>query len=321
MNPQEKIFVAGHRGLAGSALVRRLRVDGFENLLTRTHADVDLTNGSAVDALFSSERPDHVLLAAAKVGGILANNTYPAEFIRENLSISLNVIDAAYRYKVKRLLFLGSSCIYPRECPQPIREEYLMTGALEPTNSPYATAKIAGIEMCRAYNRQFGTKYLAVMPTNLYGVADNYDLQNSHVLPALIRKMHEAKIHNHKTATVWGTGRPRREFLLADDLADACVFLMRLPDAQFDALISQPGAPALINVGSGEDVTIQELAETVKKVVGFAGQLEFDASKPDGPPRKLLDVSRLHALGWKHQFELIDGIGVAYSDFIARYPG
>lgn len=320
MKPQEKIYVAGHRGLAGSALVRKLQASGYSSLVTRSHAELDLTQPGAVEAFFAKEKPEHVLLAAAKVGGILANNTYPADFIQVNLGIAVNVIQAAYRHGVKRLLFLGSSCIYPRECAQPIREEYLLTGPLEPTNSPYAIAKIAGIEMCRAYNRQFGTRFLAVMPTNLYGIADNYDLQNSHVLPALIRKMHEAKSRSDRNVTVWGTGRPRREFLLADDLADACVFLMRQPEAQFDGLLTQQGAPALMNIGCGEDVTIRELAEVVKEVVGFKGDLVFDTSKPDGPPRKLLDVSRLHEMGWKHKAELAEGIRIAYADFLARHP-
>jgi GDP-L-fucose synthase len=319
MEQEAKIYVAGHRGLVGSALVKRLQKDGYTNLLMRTHSELDLMDPSSVDTYFEREQPEYVLLGAAKVGGILANNTYPADFIRVNLAIALNVIEAAYRHGVKRLLFLGSSCIYPRDCPQPIREEYLLTGPLEPTNSPYAIAKIAGIEMCRAYNRQFGTKFVAVMPTNLYGLGDNYDLQNSHVLPALIRKMHEAKVRSDNHVTVWGTGTPRREFLLADDLADACIFLMGLSDTAFDAVLTQKGAPALINIGCGEDLTIGELAEVVKNVVGFPGQLVFDTTKPDGAPRKLLDVSRIHARGWTHRSKLVDGIRVAYADYVARH--
>lgn len=319
MEQEAKIYVAGHRGLVGSALVRKLQKDRYTNLLMRTHSELDLMDPSAVDTFFEREQPEYVLLGAAKVGGILANNTYPADFIRVNLAIALNVIEAAYRHGAKRLLFLGSSCIYPRDCPQPIREEYLLTGPLEPTNSPYAIAKIAGIEMCRAYNRQFGTKFVAVMPTNLYGLGDNYDLQTSHVLPALIRKMHEAKVRSDNQVTVWGTGTARREFLVADDLADACIFLMGLSDTEFDAVLTQKGAPALINIGCGEDLTIGELAEVVKNVVGFPGQLVFDTTKPDGPPRKLLDVSRIHARGWRHRSKLVDGIRVAYADYVARH--
>ena len=318
MEKNTKIFVAGHRGLVGSALVRQLRASGYDNLLLRTHTELDLTDRQAVDALFEKERPDNIFLAAAKVGGILANNSYPADFFRVNTAIALNVIDAAYRNRAARLLFLGSSCIYPRECPQPIREEYLLTGPLEPTNSPYALAKIGGIEMCRAYNRQHGTNFLAVMPTNLYGLADNYDLQNSHVLPALIRKMHEAKAASAEYVTVWGSGTPRREFLFGDDLAEACLFLMKLPQVGFDALLTQKGAPALMNIGCGEDLTIRELAETVKNAIGFRGALAFDTSKPDGPPRKLLDVSRMQSLGWEPRTPMSDGIRAAYGDFLAR---
>ncbi len=319
MEKNAKIYVAGHRGLVGSALVRKLQGDGYTNLLMRAHAELDLTDPSAVEPFFEEERPDYVFLGAAKVGGIMANNTYPADFIRVNVAIALNVIEAAYRHDVKRLLFLGSSCIYPRDCPQPIREEYLLTGPLEPTNSPYALAKIAGIEMCRAYNRQFGTKFLAVMPTNLYGVGDNYDLQNSHVLPALVRKMHEAKVRSDNRVTVWGTGTPRREFLVADDLADACIFLMGLSNTDFDGVLTQKGAAALINIGCGEDLTIGELAAAVKDVVEFRGELVFDNTKPDGPPRKLLDVSRIHALGWRHRSKLVEGIRIVYADYLARH--
>jgi GDP-L-fucose synthase len=315
MTPDARIYVAGHRGLVGSALLRRLEAAGYRNLIKRTHAELDLTDGVAVRAFFEAERPEYVFLAAAKVGGILANDTYPAQFIHENLAIQTNVIHEAYRAGVKRLLFLGSSCIYPRDCPQPIREEYLLTGPLEATNRPYAIAKIAGIEMCWAYNRQYGTRYLSVMPTNLYGPGDNYDLQNSHVLPALIRKMHEAKVRGDGEVVVWGTGTPRREFLYSDDMADACVMLMSLPDERFDALLAQY-RPPLINVGCGEDVTIRELAETVAKVVGFEGKLVFDTSKPDGTPRKLLDVERMRAFGWVPEVDLETGIASAFKQYL-----
>jgi len=311
-----KIYVAGHRGLAGSALVRRLRAAGYENLVLRTHAELELTDAIAVRKFFEAEKPRHVLLAAAKVGGILANDTLPAEFIHQNLAIQTNVIHEAWRAGVTRLLFLGSSCIYPRECPQPMREEYLLTGPLEPTNRPYALAKIAGIEMCAAYNRQYGTQYLAVMPTNLYGPGDNYDLQTSHVLPALIRKAHEAKERGRDALVVWGTGNPRREFLYSDDMADACVMLLELEDARFNAVIS--AYPPLINVGSGNDATIREIAELVCDVVGFDGRLEFDTTKPDGTPRKLLDSGRLQALGWRLRIALREGVGLAYAEYRSR---
>jgi len=313
-----KIFVAGHRGLVGSALVRCLQQAGYTNLLLRTHAELELTDSNAVAEFFANEKPDYVFLAAAMVGGILANNTYPADFIHSNLAIQTNVIHSAYQHEVKRLLFLGSSCIYPRDCPQPIREEYLLTGPLEKTNSAYAVAKIAGIEMCQAYNRQFGTRFLAVMPTNLYGAGDHYDLQNSHVLPALVRKIHEAKLRGDDHVVIWGTGSPRREFLYCDDLAEACVYIMKLADSKFIDLLTESDTPALINIGCGEDQTIEELAEIIKQVVGFEKPLKFDTSKPDGPPRKLLDVSKLHAIGWKHHTSLLDGIKAAYSDFLAR---
>ena len=294
MKPDSAIYVAGHRGLVGSALVRRLEAAGHRNIVKRTHAELELGDTAAVRRFFETEKPEYVFLAAAKVGGILANNTYPAQFIAENLAIQTNVIHEAYRAGVKRLLFLGSSCIYPRDCQQPIKEEYLLTGPLEATNRPYAIAKIAGIEMCWSYNRQYGTRYLSVMPTNLYGPGDNYDLQTSHVLPALIRKMHEAKERGDREVVVWGTGTPRREFLYSDDMADACLMLMNLPDERFDAILEQyqleQYQPPLINVGCGEDVSIRELAETVAKVVGFEGKLVFDASKPDGTMRKLLNV-------------------------------
>ena len=321
MERSAKIYVAGHRGLAGSALVRRLRAAGYENLVLRTHAELELTDAVAVRRFFEAERPQHVLLAAAKVGGILANETLPAEFIRENLSIQTNVIHEAWRAGVKRLLFLGSSCIYPRDCPQPMKEEYLLTGPLEPTNRPYALAKIAGIEMCSAYNRQYGTRFLAVMPTNLYGPGDNYDLRTSHVLPALIRKAHEAKARGEEALVVWGTGEPRREFLYSDDMADACVALLRLDDAQFSAALGT--YPPLINIGFGSDLTIRELAEMVCEVVGFRGRLAFDSSKPDGTPRKLLDNSRLARLGWRSRVTLREGVRMAYEDFtsmVSREP-
>jgi len=314
MEKQAKIYVAGHRGLAGGALVRALKERGHENLLLRTHADLELRDGAAVEAFFSREKPEYVLLAAAKVGGIHANATYPAEFIRDNLAISTNVIHAAWKHGAKRLLFLGSSCIYPRECPQPMREEHLLSGPLEPTNAPYALAKIAGVMMCDSYNRQYGTKFLSVMPTNLYGLGDNYDLRNSHVLPALIRKFHEAKTAGALTAEVWGTGTPRREFLFSDDMADACLFLLGQPDDR----LFVPGRVALFNIGCGADLTIRELAETVASVVGFTGRLVWDASKPDGTPRKLLDMSRLFGMGWRPRTNFTDGIRLAYDDYLAR---
>jgi GDP-L-fucose synthase len=316
VEPSAKIYVAGHRGLAGSALVRRLRAAGYDNLVLRTHAELELTDAFAVRRFFEAEHPQHVLLAAAKVGGILANDTLPAQFIQENLAIQTNVIHEAWRAEVKRLLFLGSSCIYPRECPQPMKEEYLLTGPLEPTNRPYALAKIAGIEMCSAYNRQYGTQYLAVMPTNLYGPGDNYDLRTSHVLPALIRKAHEAKQRGDEALVVWGTGKPRREFLYSDDMADACVALLRLDDARFKGAIGT--YPPLVNIGSGTDLTIRELADLVARVVGFKGALQFDASKPDGTPRKLLDVSRMARLGWSARIRMEEGIALAYREFLGR---
>ncbi len=298
-----RIFIAGHRGLVGSALVRNLMARGHDRLLLRTSAELDLRDAAAVEAFFAAEKPEQVYVAAAKVGGILANNTYPADFIRDNLLIETNIIDAAWRHGVQKLLFLGSSCIYPRDCPQPIREEYLLTGPLEKTNEPYAVAKIAGIVMCQSYNRQHGTRFLSVMPTNLYGPNDNFDLQTSHVLPALIRKFHEAL--PDRPVTVWGTGAPRREFLHADDLADACVHLMETYEGS-----------DIVNIGTGEDVTIRELAELVQEVVGHRGELVWDTSKPDGTPRKLLNVDRLHALGWKHRIPLREGIRSAYEWFL-----
>ncbi len=307
MSRDSRIYIAGHRGLVGSAIHRELLRLGYRNIITRTHDELDLCDEVAVDAFFSDVRPDFVFLAAAKVGGIFANNSYPADFIRDNLTIQTNVIESSRNSGVKRLLFLGSSCIYPKLCPQPIKEEYLLTGPLEPTNRPYAIAKIAGIEMCWSYNRQYGTRYLAAMPTNLYGPGDNFDLANSHVLPALIRKTAEARAAGAKEVAVWGTGTPRRELLYSDDLAQACCFLMNLDDGRFGSLLLDD-APPLINIGTGEDVTIRELAETVARVIEFQGNLVFDATKPDGTPRKLMDVSLLHSLGWKHTTDLEDGI-------------
>ncbi len=313
-----RIFVAGHRGLAGSAVLRCLQRAGCAELITRTHAELDLTGASQVEAFFSAEKPKYVFLCAAKVGGILANSTRPAEFIQQNLVIQTNVIDAAYRHGVKRLLFLGSSCIYPRECPQPIRESYLLTGPLEATNRPYAVAKIAGIEMCWAYNRQYGTEFLAAMPTNLYGPNDNYDPENSHVLPALLRRIHQAKLAGDREVVVWGTGTVRREFLHSDDMAAACVHMMSLPDEQFRALSSSTVEAPLVNIGCGEDLTIRELAELIADIVGFRGQLVFDTTKPDGTPRKLLDISRIRALGWRPAISLRQGLQALYLQYAAQ---
>jgi GDP-L-fucose synthase len=311
-----RIYVAGHRGLVGSALMRRLEADGYTNLITRTRAELDLTDQPAVRDFFGRERPEYVFLAAAKVGGIHANATYPAEFIHQNLAIQTNVIYESWRTGVQRLLFLGSSCIYPRDCPQPIKEEYLLTGPLEPTNRPYAVAKIAGIEMCWAYNRQYGTKFLAVMPTNLYGPGDNYHPENSHVIPALIRRFHEAKARGDEEVVVWGTGTPRREFLYVDDMAAASVFVMNLDQAIYDA--NKMPMQSHVNVGWGEDVTIRELAQKVAKAVGYTGRIAFDASKPDGAPRKLMNSSRLHTLGWRPRVDLEAGLSMAYSAFMSR---
>jgi GDP-L-fucose synthase len=307
MKLDSRIYIAGHRGLVGSAIHRELLRLGYNNLLTRSHRELDLCDEVDVDKFLSNEKPEFVFLAAARVGGILANQSYPADFIRDNLIIQTNLIESSRIAGVKRLLFLGSSCIYPRLCPQPIREDYLLTGPLEPTNRPYAIAKIAGIEMCWSYNRQYGTRYLAAMPTNLYGPNDNFDLANSHVLPALIRKTAEAKASSAKEVVVWGTGTPRREFLYSDDLAQACCFLMNLDDARFGSLLTED-SPPLINIGAGEEVTIRELAETVARVLDFHGALVFDASKPDGTPRKLMDVSLLHSLGWRRTVGLEEGI-------------
>lgn len=315
MQPESKIYVAGHRGLVGSALVRALEGQGRRNILKRTRTELDLTDQAAVRGFFAQERPEYVFLAAAKVGGILANNTHPAQFIHSNLAIQTNVIHEAWRQGVRRLLFLGSSCIFPRDCPQPIKEEYLLTGPLEPTNRPYAVAKIAGIETCWAYNREYGTRCLAVMPANLYGPNDNYDLTGSHVIPAMIRKFHEAKLSHAPHVTLWGTGAPRREFLHVDDLARACVFLMGLPEEDYAGLLREDAAP-LLNIGSGEDQTIRELAHLVRGVVGYKGEIVWDADKPDGTPRKLLDVSRMRALGWQPSLGLREGLELTYQDFL-----
>lgn len=306
MDSNVKIYIAGHRGLVGSAIVRNLEEKGFINLLTRTHAELDLTDQKATEIFFANEKPDYVFLAAAKVGGIMANNLYPAGFIRDNLVIQTNVIHSAYKNGVQRLMFLGSSCIYPKLAPQPMKEEYLLTGSLEPTNRPYALAKIAGIEMCLSYNRQYGTQFVSVMPTNLYGPNDNYELNDSHVLPALLRKTHEAKVRGDNKLVVWGSGTPMREFLHVNDMADACVFLME-----------QGISDGIYNVGAGTDVAIHELAKIIMEVVGFQGEIMFDASKPDGTPRKLLDVSLMSALGWKAQITLRDGIQQTYQSYLA----
>ncbi|MDD2757958.1 MAG: GDP-L-fucose synthase [Patescibacteria group bacterium] len=317
MEKNAKIYVAGHTGLVGSALVRRLQAEGYTNLIFRTLVELDLTNQSAVADFFSEAKPEYVFLAAAKVGGILANNTYPAQFIYENLQIQNNIIHQSYLNGVKKLLFLGSSCIYPRECPQPIKEEYLMTGKLEPTNDSYALAKIAGIKMCQSYNRQYGTDFFAVMPTNLYGPNDNFDLKNSHVIPALIRKFHEAKINNAPTVEVWGTGAPHREFLHVDDMADGCVFLMN----NFNPTKEQSEKGEIyFNLGAGNDVTIRELAELIKQVVDCKGEVVWDDSKPDGTPQKLLDISKINALGWKQKIGLKEGVKSVYEWYKAPRP-
>ncbi len=323
MHIDAKIYVAGHRGLVGSAIVRNLQAAGYKRLLLRTHAELDLTDERATRAFFETEQPDHVFLAAAKVGGIVANNSFPAEFIRDNLVIQANVIHSAYLNGVKRLLFLGSSCIYPKLAPQPMREVDLLTGPLEPTNRPYALAKIAGIEMCWSYNRQYGTKYLAAMPTNLYGPGDNYHPTNSHVIPALLRKFHEAVKRGDESVTVWGTGTPRREFLYSDDMADACVYLMKLGDEHYQALLGSDESatgrfePPLVNIGVGHDVAIAELAELVRQTTGFKGQIVYDRDKPDGTPRKLMDVSLLARTGWTARTALVDGLRSAYAEFVA----
>jgi GDP-L-fucose synthase len=307
LEKNSKIFVAGHRGMVGSAIYRKLQKEGYTNIITKTSSELDLRNQQAVADFFASEKPDYVFLAAAKVGGIVANNTYRADFLYENLAIQNNVIHQSYLNGVTKLMFLGSSCIYPKMAPQPLKEEYLLTGLLEPTNEPYAIAKIAGIKMCDAYRDQYGCNFISVMPTNLYGLNDNYHPENSHVLPALIRKFDEAKTNGSKEVVIWGTGSPMREFLYADDLADACYYLME-----------NYNEPNLINIGTGEDLTIKDLALAVKKTVGFEGELVFDTSKPDGTPRKLMDVSKLHSLGWKHQIELEEGLKLAYEDYLSK---
>lgn len=307
MEKNAKIYIAGHRGMVGSAIYRKLVKEGYSTIVTRTSSELDLRDLQAVTDFFDLEKPDYVFLAAAKVGGIIANNTYRADFLYENLAIQNNVIHQAYKHGVKKLMFLGSSCIYPKMAPQPLKEEYLLTGLLEETNEPYAIAKIAGIKMCDAYRAQYDCNFISVMPTNLYGFNDNYHPQNSHVLPALIRKFHEAKENGTSEVTVWGSGSPMREFLFADDLAEACYFLME-----------NYNESNLINIGTGEDLTIKDLALLIKKVVGFEGTLTFDSTKPDGTPRKLMDVSKLHQLGWKHKVELEEGIALAYQDFIAK---
>ena len=309
MKKQDKIFVAGHRGMVGSAIVRALQNEGFENILTRTSTEVNLKDQGQVNAFFETEKPDYVFMAAAKVGGIVANNTYRAQFLYENLMIEANVVHASYVHQVKKMLFLGSSCIYPKLAPQPLKEEYLLQGYLWETDEPYVIAKIAGIKMCEAYRDQYGCNFISAMPTNLYGPNDNYDLQNSHVLPALLRKFHSAKLNNDARVEIWGTGKPLREFMHVDDLASACMFLMKSYDEK-----------QFVNVGVGSDVSIKELAEMVAKVVGFTGQLMFNTTKPDGTPRKLMDVSKLHNLGWKHQIELFDGISSVYNSVKDREP-
>ena len=311
---QSKIYVAGHRGMVGSAIVRALKNQGQTHFVVRTHAELDLTDQQAVRHFFETEKPDQVYLAAAKVGGIHANNTYPAEFIYQNLMVQANVIDAAFRNGVQKLLFLGSSCIYPRLAPQPMSEDALLTGTLEPTNEPYAIAKIAGIKLCESYNRQYGVDYRSVMPTNLYGPGDNYHQENSHVIPGLIRRFHEAKISGAPIVTIWGTGTPRREFLYVDDMASASVYVMQLPKAKYEQY-TQP-MQSHINVGSGSDVTIAELAQAIAQTVGYTGQIEFDATKPDGTPRKWMDSKRLNDLGWQAQVSLLEGLKLAYQDFV-----
>ena len=318
MQSDARIFVAGHRGLAGSAIVRKLRSLGYQNLLLRTRQELDLEDCGAVDRFFGEQRPEFVFLAAAKVGGILANRDFPADFITRNLRIQSNVIESAYRSQVNRLLFLGSSCIYPKLAPQPISEDQLLAGPLEFTNRSYAVAKIAGIEMCWAFNRQYGTQFLAAMPTNLYGPGDNYDLANSHVLPALIRKVHEAMQRGQRTLTVWGTGKPLREFLFSDDMADACVFLLNLPREEFHRLTGNPELAPLVNVGSGSDLTIAELARKVCAMLQFDGEIVFDSAKPDGTPRKWMDSSKLFSYGWRPKISLEEGIRIAYDEYRAR---
>jgi len=302
-----KIYIAGHRGMVGSAIYRKLQKEGYNNIITRSSGELDLRTQSDVEEFFEQEKPEYVFLAAAKVGGIVANNTYRADFLYENLQIQNNIIHSSYLNGVKKMMFLGSSCIYPKLAPQPLKEDYLLTGPLEPTNEPYAIAKIAGIKMCDAYRAQYGCNYISVMPTNLYGYNDNYHPQNSHVLPALIRRFHEAKINNSPEVTIWGTGTPKREFLFADDLAEACYYLMQNYNEE-----------GLVNIGTGEDISIKDLALLIKEIIGYQGEIKFDASKPDGTPRKLMDVSKLHSKGWHHKIELRDGIKLAYEDFLAH---
>lgn len=316
LNKDAKIYIAGHKGLVGSALVKVLKDAGFTNVIGRSHSEMDLTNQDAVIEYFEKEKPEYVFLAAAKVGGIHANNTYPAEFIFSNLQIQNNIIDAAYRFGTKKLCFLGSSCIYPKFAKQPMDEGQLLDGKLEPTNEPYSVAKIAGIVMCQSYNRQYGTNFISVMPTNLYGPGDNYHPENSHVLPALIRRIHEAKVQKSAEVVIWGTGKPLREFLYSEDMARACLFLMQNYDVSSD-----PKGGEHVNIGSGIEVSIRELAETIQEVIGYAGKLNFDLTKPDGTPRKLLDVSKLHRMGWKHEIELKEGIKRAYDDFVKQHRG
>ncbi len=308
MEKSDKIYIAGHRGMVGSAILRKLQAEGYTNFILKTSKELDLRNQQAVADFFETEKPAYVFLAAAKVGGIVANNTFRADFLYENLQIQNNVIHSSYQVGVKKLMFLGSSCIYPKLAPQPLKEDYLLSGFLEPTNEPYAIAKIAGIKLCEAYRSQYGCNFISVMPTNLYGPNDNYDLQNSHVLPAMLRKFHEAKQNDSENVILWGTGSPMREFLYADDLAAACYYLML-----------NYNQPSLVNIGTGVDVTIKELAETVQKIVGFSGEIVWDTTKPDGTPRKLMDVSKLHAAGWKHTVELSDGIALAYQDFLTHH--
>ncbi|PCG19467.1 GDP-L-fucose synthase [Brachyspira sp. G79] len=311
MNKNIKIYIAGHKGLVGSAIERVLTKNGYNNIIKKTHSELDLRNKEDVFDFFEKEKPEWVFLSAAKVGGIYANNTYPVDFLLYNLQIQNNIIEASYRYNVQKLMFLGSSCIYPKECPQPIKEEYLLSGYLESTNQPYALAKIAGIELCNAYNRQYNTNYIAVMPCNLYGINDNYHPENAHVIPMLIRRFHEAKINNLKETIIWGSGTPLREFMCSDDLAEACIYLMENKNAK--------DIGKFINIGSGKEVTIKELAELIKNTVGFEGEIKLDSSKPDGTMRKLLDVSKINALGWKYKIELEDGLKTVYNDFLKSY--
>jgi GDP-L-fucose synthase len=316
MNRNSPIYIAGHRGLVGSAVLRKFRADGYENLIIRSRAELELTSQAAVDSFFNEERPEIVIMAAAKVGGILANSTYPADFIRENLQVQTNVIDAAYRAGVRKLLFLGSSCIYPKHAPQPIKEEYLLSGPLEPTNDAYAIAKIAGIKMCQAYKAQYGFDAISVMPTNLYGPGDNFDLKSSHVLPALLRKFHEAKERGNAPVTVWGTGSPRREFLHVDDMASACLFALQASEDRLNSVAPD----GILNVGAGQDIEIKELARLIGETIGWNGELQFDTSKPDGTPRKLLDVTRMMKLGWKAEISLPEGIRATYEWMMENLP-